>query len=92
MRDRVAPVSRRAVVLQPGHDVPAPGQQIYGHVSSDVNGRFLMFDSHWIWAYEKRHTLPHEALHEYLHRTGMALQMDERQQHNWIYEKVVYCV
>jgi hypothetical protein len=72
--------------------IPAPGEQLYGFVSSDSAGRFLNYDSRWVFTWEERFALPHEALHEYLHRTGMKLAMSRNEQENWIASKQVYCV
>ncbi|HEX2205153.1 MAG TPA: hypothetical protein VHG91_17710 [Longimicrobium sp.] len=77
-----------------GYDVktdPNTGQfvQRYGQNLSDANGRYLEFDSHWVW--DDGYVIVHEGLHLYFDSLpNLALSYDE--QHQYIYNIQDVCV
>lgn len=49
-----------------GYNKPSPTEQYFGANSSDLRGRILHYDSHWVWDLrEKRTLIVHEAIHAY---------------------------
>lgn len=81
------------LMLWDGYDVyydPEKGvwMQRYGQNLSDTQGRYLEFDSKWV--FDDPEVLVHEALHYYLDQIGSSLYGDDNE--NWVKSKQGNCV
>jgi len=67
-----------------------PNEQIFGYNDEDQYGRIIVYDSYWVW--HDPYLVVHEALHTYLHETGLKLSMTRVEQENWISSHQIHCV
>lgn len=53
-----------------GYDKPADDEQVYGQNLSDPDGRYIQYDSYWIWHMPE--LLAHEGIHHWLNQLAVA--------------------
>jgi hypothetical protein len=74
-----------------GYDKPTPTTQRYGQNLSDTQGRYIIYDSYWVWdRAELRSLIVHEGLHLYLFQINSPLMGQENE--DWVEAMGATCV
>jgi hypothetical protein len=81
-------VSAQRIRFWDGYDKPTPTTQRFGENLSDAQGRYLIYDSHWVW--EMPTLIVHEGIHHYLYQINSPLMGQANE--DWVEATAPSCI